>query len=60
MGALAMAVEAVVLSVVLFGALAAFMSGWLAVTEIGFGAYVIGVAVCVTGIVVLIRVTRNG
>lgn len=60
MGALAMAVVAVVLSFVLFGALAAFMGGLLAVTEIGFGARVIGVAVCVTGIVVLIRVTRNG
>ncbi len=55
-----MVIVTVVLSIVLFAALSAFMGGWLAVTEIGFGARVIGVAVCVTGIVVLIRVTRNG
>jgi hypothetical protein len=60
MDAFAMVIVTVVLSIVLFAALSAFMGGWLAVTEIGFGARVIGVAVCVTGIVVLIRVTRNG
>lgn len=44
-----MVIVTVVLSIVLFAALSAFVGGWLAVIEIGVGARVIGVRNCGDG-----------